>query len=118
MAGIKKIPFIFCLLLVGFGCGHPEIVIHSPTADQSFITEAYIYIDATITDDEGIKKVTWKIYNNEYVINLDTLMPTTYELHESASMYNLSGGSTKVIVSAEDNNGNTSSKEVTIHHTY
>lgn len=113
----KNILVGICMTLFIFSCNPPEIILFSPTQDQSFITEAYINIHANITDNKGIKRVAYTIYNTPHTIYLDTLLPTTYELNETVSMSNLSGGSTVVEVSASDTDGNSTTESVTIRHT-
>jgi hypothetical protein len=104
------IPVIIFLL----SCG-PEIDVHSPTDNQSYLTEATIYIKATITDNDGIKNVKYKHLVNEYTIDLPAL-PTTYELDESTTMTNLGGGSTTITISAEDAGGTVTIKNITVYN--
>lgn len=95
-----------------FSCSGPDIVVHSPINNDSIIVEGNIYIRASIYDDDGIKKVYYKIFNNEYTFELPS-HPTNYELDEINSMYNAE--STILTISAEDVSGASSSKMITIY---
>jgi hypothetical protein len=103
-------------LMMMVSCSNPEIDIHGPTEGQTYITEAYIWIDATITDPDGIKRVTYKIYTNTYDF-FPVGAPTTYELDDSQSMQAFQSGYEVVItIEAEDMNGNVGTKKVGVIH--
>lgn len=112
---MKKIIGILAIAILA-SCSEPEINIHGPTEGQTYITEAYIWIDATITDPDGIKRVTYKIYSNTYDF-FPPGSPTTYELDDSQSMYAFQSGYEVVItIEAEDMHGNVGSKKVGVIH--
>lgn len=99
-----------------FGCSGPEITIHSPIEGELYVTEAYIHIHSTISDPDGVKRVTYKIYGNTY----DTYpadVPEIYDLIDTQSMYNFpSGYEVDIIIEAEDNLGNVTAETVTVKH--
>ncbi len=107
---------VFILLILLVACSEPEITIQSPTEGQTYGTEFYIYIDATITDPDGVKRVSYKIYGNNVDFSPAGL-PTTYELHDNQSMQALSPGyPVEIIIEAEDNAGHIGTKKVTVNH--
>lgn len=109
----------FKVLLFGLllsSCSNPEINIHAPLEGQSYVTEAYIYINATINDADGIKRVSYKIYGNTFD-QFPAGSPSTYELLDTQSMYNFPAGyEVEIIIEAEDELGNIGSKKVTVKH--
>lgn len=109
--------FIILLSIVLMvSCSGPEIIIHAPVEGQSYGTEAYIYISATVNDEDGIKRVSYKIYGNNYD-QYPAGSPTAYELLDTQSMYNFpSGYEIDIIFEAEDALGNIMNKKVTVKH--
>jgi len=98
------------------GCSNPEIIIHSPTEGQTYVTEAYINIYATINDVDGIKRVSYTIYSNSYN-EFPAGFPTTYDLIDTQSMYNFpTGYEVEITIEAEDKLGNVEVKKVKVKH--
>ena len=106
------------LSLLLFSCDGPEIQVHSPVYESIYSTGQNIYINATITDPDGIKRVGFTLFDTPHTTYLDDSLPNNYELHDTVSMINLFGESTNLSISASDKNGNVNSLNVLIKHTF
>ena len=112
---MKQFVILLSLILM-VSCSDPEINIHAPLEGQTYVTEAYIYISATVNDEDGIKRVTYKIYGNTYDL-FPAGSPVTYDLLATQSMYNFASGyEVEIIIEAEDDLGNIMNKKVTVKH--
>jgi hypothetical protein len=112
---MKKLIGFFALVWFA-SCSSPEIDIHGPSEGQAYITEAYILIDVTVTDPDGIKRVSYKIYSNSYDF-YPAGAPNSYQLNENQSMQAFeSGHQVEIYIEAEDMNGHIGSKKVTVKH--
>lgn len=93
----------------------PTIQVVSPIENQAFVTEGIIRVEANIEEDETINKVIYKIYGLETIYTPNS---KTFKLEKTSSMYNIGGGNLEISIVVEDNDGNISSKVITVKHSY
>jgi hypothetical protein len=116
LAIMKKVFFGLTGLFVLASCSSPEIIVNGPTEGQTYVTEGYIWIDVMVSDPDGLKRISYRIYSNAYDF-FPAGAPNSYQLNDSQSMQAFEPGHpVEIYFEAEDMNGHIGTKKVTVKH--